>query len=142
MRSSFILALAAALASLAGTAAARAIPEGGLTQPDVVAPDGSAQIYTEFFGYRVAIVLFDCKGARCGSMQLAAAFSTQGKFDTAQMNEWNREKRWCRGYFDAVKDPWVEFDIDLTPGASYELLDDQLGVFKVCLADFVQKYGL
>jgi Putative bacterial sensory transduction regulator len=58
------------------------------------------------------------------------------------MNEWNRDKRWCRGYFDRVSDPWVEEDVDLTPGGTYELLNDSFATFRHCVDDFTSMYGL
>ncbi len=33
-----------------------------------------------------------------------------------------------RAYVDKVNDPWLEYDVDLTPGGSYELLKDEFGI--------------
>src|SRR5208282_5567130 len=125
-----------ALALMSATASARDIPVAGLSIQDVVTwlqgigytteivadKDGSSHIRSNYNGVKVGVYMFDCKNAVCGSLQFSAGWATHGKFDISQMNSWNRDKRWCRGYYDAENDPWVEKDVDLTPGGSYELL--------------------
>lgn len=86
--------------------------------------------------------MFDCKDDRCGSFQFSVGFATHGKFDVSHMNDWNRDSRWCRGYFDNVNDPWIEYDIDLTPGGTYELLDDEFATYRNSVSRFVKQYGL
>lgn len=106
--------------------------------------DGSQHVSTYYEGSKLGVYMFDCKGAdsTCGSLQFSMGWATHGKFDTSQMNLWNRDKRWCRGYFDTTNDPWVEMDVDLTPGASYETLTDQLKVFQQCVDLFRKMYQL
>jgi hypothetical protein len=48
------------------------------------------------------------------------------------------ENRWVRGYTDNVNDPWLQFDIDLTPGGTYEMLDDEFDIWKSQLSKFRQ----
>jgi hypothetical protein len=149
-------ALALVLISFAGTASARDVPAGGLTLDDVVAwlqsqgykaelvtdSDGKVHVSSASDGVKFGVYMFDCSGDHCGSIQFAAGFATHGKFDTSQMNAWNRGSRWARGYFDSTNDPWVEYDIDLTPGGTYELLDDEFATWRSTLARFVKQYGL
>ena len=153
----FLSAIALAFALVSGPAAARNIPAGGLTIDDVVqwlqgkgyqaeittGSDGSRHVSSTTSGTKFGVYMFDCNGGtRCASMQFSAGFSTHGKFDTSQMNDWNRDKRWCRGYFDKDGDPWVEFDIDLSPGGTYEMLDDEFTTYQKMLGLFMQRYNL
>jgi hypothetical protein len=139
-----------------GAAQAAGLPSGGLTRSEVSAwlagqgyvaqekasDDGSVHLTSSYGGVNVGVYMFDCKGDRCGSLQFSSGWATHGKFDTSQMNAWNRDKRWCRGYFDSVGDPWVEHDVDLTPGGTYELLGDEFQIFRKCVDDFRAKYSL
>jgi hypothetical protein len=75
-------------------------------------------------------------------MNFAAGFSTGGKFDVSQINDWNSNNRWCRAYYDNVNDPWLEMDINLSPGGTYESLNDQFKSFNGRLARFIDKYSL
>jgi hypothetical protein len=152
-----IAGAAAVILMMASSAAwAREIPTPGMTIDDVVswlqskgyqaqvetAADGTRHVMSLTGGVKFGVYLFDCKGDTCGSMQFSAGFTTHGKFDISRMNEWNRKKRWGRAYYDSVNDPWVEMDVDLTPGSSYELLDDELATWDTALAAFVTMYDL
>lgn len=149
------VALALALMS-AAAAAAKDIPAGGFTVADVAAwlqdqgyraqivtdKDGTKHVSSATSGVDFGVYLYDCKGERCGSIQFAAGWATHGSFDTARMNEWNRRNRWARGYYDDAKDPWLEYDIDLTPGGTYELLNDELATWNTSVTNFVKLYSL
>jgi len=137
-------------------ALAEDIPAGGLTMAEVVTwlqsqnyttqivpdTDGTKHVRIFYKGLKLGIYTYDCSGDRCGSLQLSAGWAMHGRFDVSRMNEWNRNKRWCRGYFDRVNDPWVEEDVDLTPGGTYELLNDSFATFRHCVDDFTSMYGL
>jgi hypothetical protein len=156
MRTRLIGIAALASALLITTAGAKDVPAAGLTLADLSTwitghgftpesikdNDGTFHLRVPMNGVKLGIYQFDCKAGVCGSMQFSAGWATHGKFDTAQMNAWNRDKRWCRGYYDAENDPWVELDVDLTPGGTYESLDDQFKVFQKCVANFQSQYGL
>ncbi|MGH7022164.1 MAG: YbjN domain-containing protein [Caulobacteraceae bacterium] len=156
MRTGIAGAAALALILCSGAAFARDLPAGGFTVADVVAwlqgagykaqvvtgSDGKTHVSSATDGVVFGVYMFDCKADRCGSMQFSAGFATHGKFDTSRMNEWNRDSRWARGYFDNVNDPWIEYDVDLTPGGTYELLDDEFATYRSSLARFIKLYGL
>jgi hypothetical protein len=152
-------AAAMALATLLapGPASAKDLPDGGFTTADVVAwlqasgdqaqlvpaHDGiDTHVQALVDGREFGVYMFDCKDDRCGSIEFSAGWPTHGTFDTSRMNKWNRENRWARGYFDTTNDPWVEMDVDLTPGGTYELLDDELGTWMTALKRFTDLYGL
>ena len=52
------------------------------------------------------------------------------------MNDWNRDNRWARAYVDKVNDPWLEYDVDLTPGGTYEMLNDEFAIWRDTLGRF------
>lgn len=155
MRIGFAGAAVLALMLSWGDAPAQTIPADGLTINDVVTwlqargypaqivnQDGKVHVRSQFGSSVFNIMMFDCKADRCGSLQFYAGFSTHGHFDTSRMNEWNRDERWARGYYDLQNDPWVEMDVDLTPGGTYELLNDELATYKGALTRFMTKYGV
>ena len=133
-----------------------AIPDGGFTIEDVVAwlqsagysakvvtaESGKRHIVSNTMGTPFNVFMGDCSGERCASLNLAAGFSTGGKFDISQINDWNNNNRWCRAYYDSVNDPWLEMDIDLWPGGTYESLDDQFAAWNTTLGRFIAKYSL
>ena len=156
MRAGLFTAGALAAALFAGGANATPIPDGGLTRAEVASwlqgqgyasepvadKDGTQHLLFMYQAAKVGVYMYDCSGDRCGSLQFSVGWATHGKFDISQMNRWNRDKRWCRGYFDDVNDPWVERDVDLTPGGSYEMLKDELfDVFKNCIINFKAMYN-
>lgn len=133
-----------------------AIPDGGLTIEEIVAwlqsagyvakvvtaENGKRHIVSNTQGTPFNVFMGDCKGERCASIELAAGFSTGGKFDFTQLNDWNNNNRWCRSYYDDVKDPWLEMDIDLSPGGTYESLNDQFAAWNNTLGRFIHQYSL
>ncbi|HEY1425777.1 MAG TPA: YbjN domain-containing protein [Caulobacteraceae bacterium] len=149
-------------AMLGGAAQATPIPSEGVTMAEIrgwlqglgYAPQeenstdtsvpgvAATHLTFDYQGVKLGVYLFDCKAGRCGSVQFASGWATHGKFDTSQMNHWNRSNRWCRGYFDSENDPWLEMDVDLTPGGSYELLNDNLATYRnACLGEFRKMYN-
>jgi Putative bacterial sensory transduction regulator len=149
-----IVAGAAALAlCLSSTpAVARDIPDGGLTLEQVAAwlqaagykaeiqtEGGKRNIYSGAEGNAFHISQYDCKGDVCGSLQFWVGFDTKGAFSTDRINTWNRENRWLRAYVDKVNDPWLEMDVDLTPGGTYENLSDEFAIWRDGLRRFKQK---
>jgi hypothetical protein len=150
------IAAALVLTLTPGAAIARDLPDGGMTVNDVVGwlqgigysaeivadKDGAQHVRTSVGGTNFGVYMFDCKDGRCGSIQFSAGFATHGAFDTSRMNQWNLDSRWARGYFDSVNDPWVEMDVDLTPGGTYELLNDELATWKGTLARFTNRFAL
>lgn len=132
------------------------IPDGGFTIEDIVAwlqsegysakvvieSDGDRHIVSNTQGSPCNVFLHDRKGDRGASIGIATGFTTNGKFDISQMNDWNSNNRWCRAYYDSVNDPWLVMDIDLWPGGTYESLRDQFGAWNNTLDRFIRKYDL
>jgi hypothetical protein len=155
MRIATVSAVLLVLLFWPGVAAAQSISADGLTANDVAAwlqgkgypaeigaDNGKLRVRSKLGNTTFSVMLFDCNGDRCGSLQFYAGFQTHGRFDTSRMNEWNRNQRWARGYFDASNDPWLEMDVDLTPGGTYELLNDEFATWKKVLTTFITNYSL
>ena len=148
--------LPAAPAAPQPPASMRPIPDGGLTIEEVSAwlegegyavkfvtgESGRPHIETNSQGFPLNIFLGNCKSERCASLELAAGFSTGGKFDVSQINGWNYDNRWCRAYYDDDKDPWLRMNIDLWPGGTYEALGARFETWNRTLGRFIDKYSL
>jgi hypothetical protein len=156
MRAAILAAAALAFMSASGAASAREVPAGGFTIDDIRAwlksdgfdstvindTDGKQHVRAMVDGVKLGVYPFDCKNGRCGSIQFSVGFDTHGKFDVSDMNRWNRDRRWCRGYFDKSNDPWIEMDVDLSPGGTYELLEDEFVTYRSAVTTFKQWYHL
>ena len=148
-------ALALCLAS-AATVQARSIPDEGITLDEVAAwlsdkgldakvtDDGNGHkiVSSSLDGVKFGVYMFDCKGDKCGSIQFAAGWPPNSKIAASRVNEWNRTKRWARAYLDPSNGLWLESDVDLTPGGTYELLDDNFATWKKTLDAFKEFFKL
>ncbi len=146
-------AAALALSFFSMPAVARDIPNGGLTLEQIAGwlqaagykaeirtePDGKRNIYSGAEGGGFHVSQYDCKGNICGSLQFWVGFDTKGAFTADRINNWNRDNRWVRAYVDKVNDPWLEMDVDLTPGGTYENLDDEFAIWRDALRRFKQQ---
>jgi hypothetical protein len=112
--------------------------------PAQVVTDSNGKKHVDSYvnGVKFGVYMFDCNGDNCGSIQFAAGFATHGGFNISRMNEWNHDNRWARGYYDDVNDPWCEMDVDLTPGGTYELLNDEFTTWKKVIDGFTTLYNL
>jgi hypothetical protein len=133
-----------------------AIPEGGLTLEEIVAwlqsggysakvvtrEDGKRHIESWSRGTLFNIFTPGCQSGRCASIELVFAFSSKGKFDVSKLNEWNSDVPWCKAYCDTVNDPCLDMDIALSPGGTFESLNDQFVSWGGVLAAFIDKYNL
>jgi Putative bacterial sensory transduction regulator/zinc-ribbon domain len=137
-------------------ASLHAIPDGGLTMEEVVAwlqsggyaakvvaaADGKRHIISNSHGTPFDIFTPGCLSGRCASIELVVAFSCKGRFDVSQLNAWNSEVPWCKAYYDSVNDPSLDMDIALSPGGTYESLNDQFMTWNTVLGRFIAKYDL
>jgi hypothetical protein len=140
---------------IGGAATAKDIPDGGLTMDETVAwlkdggfgadvqtnKDGTKSIHVSGEGEDFYVYMEDCKEDRCGSLELSAGFDTKGAFTADKINDFTSSNRWVRAYVDKTHDPWVEYDVDLTPGGTFELLHDQVGIWLQGLQDFRKFIG-
>lgn len=145
-----VYSVIAAFSLCAGAAAAKDLPTGGMTLGDVADwlssngyraeivtdHDGHRSVYSGTDGADFHVYMFDCKEDRCGSMQFSSGFSTKGALNAEKINEWDSGRRWGRAYVDKVNDPWIEYDVDLSPGGTYEMLNDEFAIWRETLVGF------
>src|ERR1700722_12858798 len=141
------LAAAAGLLALAAPAMARDLPTGGMTatelarwmgekgfpaqgKPNPTTP-GDQIVSSATDGINVDIYLYDCSGSgdarRCTSMQYAAGSTANASYNSTKVNEWNRTHRYIKAYLTASGALYGEYDLDVSPGCTYEMLEDCLG---------------
>lgn len=133
-----------------------AIPDGGLTMEEVVAwlqsggysakvvttENGKRHIVTNAHGVPFDIFTPGCESGRCSSIELVVSFACKGRFDVSKLNAWNRDVPWCKAYYDSVNDPSLDMDIALSPGCTYESLNDQFLIWNTVLGKFIAQYDL
>ena len=152
MRRIFIGTAVLALALTAAMAAAKDLPAGGMTGQDVAswlqsqgyraeigtADNGRPKVASATQGTNFYVHFYDCKNDRCASIQFVAGFSTSGAYSLEKENEWNAANRWITASMDKENDPWITQDIDLSPGGTYELLNDELKVWSDSVGRFMK----
>jgi hypothetical protein len=150
MKREFLMAMVLAFGLLPGAAGAKDLPAKGMTIDEVVSwlqgagymaqiqtgKDGVRNIYSSAEGTNFHIYFYDCKQDRCGSIQFSTGINTNGAFPAQRVNDWSAKSRWVRAYSDKVNDPWMEYDVDLTPGGTYELLNDEFAIWRNGLRRF------
>jgi hypothetical protein len=132
------------------------IPNGGLMLEEVIAwlqsggyaakvvtrEDGKRHIESWSSGTLFNIFTPGCQSGHCASLELVFAFSSKGKFDVSRLNEWNSDVPWGKAYYDTVNDPCLDMDISLSPGGTFESLNDQFATWNNILSNFIAKYNL
>jgi len=150
------LAATVGLLVIAAPAAARDLPAGGMTatelagwlrsdgytaqvKPDPTTP-GDQIVSTRTDGIDVDIYLYDCSGEgdarRCTSMQYAAGWAASSKYNLERVNSWNRGNRYIKAYLTASGGLFGEYDMDISPGGTYEMLNDELQNWRSVVVDF------
>jgi len=158
LKSRGLAACAAAMTVLAAAApaAARDLPDGGLTAteiaswlsqasyPSQVKPDpttpGDQIISTTIDGQDADIYLYDCSGdgdaRRCTSIQYVIGVAAKPSYTLEKVNEWNRKHRYIRAYLTTEGSLYGEYDLDVSPGGTYEMLDDCLDNWRRNVSNF------
>ena len=145
-----IIVAAAALALAAGPVAARDLPAGGLTRPEVAAwlqqhglqakihddSSGESIVSSTVGGVNFDIYFFACNADRCGSIQYAAGWTPLAAATPAAVALWNQKHRYARSYLDDHNNLWGEYDVDISPGGTWEQMDKSLDRWGSVIADF------
>ena len=95
-------------------------------------------------GYDALLFFYDDDPAQPGyeSLQLYAAFATDGRVSLQTVNDWNYNYRFAKVYLDDDLDPVLESDLDLAGGVDLEgalviFLQNYEAVFETFLAEVV-----
>ena len=158
----FAVCVVSALAALAlaGPALARDLPAGGMTATDIanwltqdsypsqVKPDpttaGDQIISTTIDGADTDIYLYDCSGdgdaRRCTSIQYVTGSAPDPRYTVERVNGWNVNHRYIRAYRTASGSLYGEYDLDVSPGGTYEMLEDSLQNWRSMIDDFTKYF--
>lgn len=146
------MGVAVAALALAGTAAARPLPEGGVTAQEVAEAlqakgykaeigrdqTGDPMITSAMEGSGFRVMFYDCENDRCAAIQFATAFDLDEGMDLSRINTWNRERRFGRAYLDDEMDPFIEYDVDLEVGATTEAIENAVAVWEAVAPAFMK----
>lgn len=150
MKLSACLAAAAMAVAVAAPAFAKDLPSGGLTREDVMnwlrdkgyaaemkydetAKDNYVSASSD--GVNWSVYLYGCTDNRCTSFQYSAGWS-DSNISEASLGVWNRVKRFIRAYRNSSNSVYGEYDFDLVPGGTWEMLDQSLDRWKTMLTNF------
>lgn len=150
-----IAAAACAVLLLAAPAAAKDLPADGLSPAEVAKwlidngfeaavsknDKGETYIKTSADDMTFEILFYDCKPERCLSMELLIGLELDKPMAADQFNAWNASKRYARIYPDEKGQPWFSYDINLSPGGTYEAMEDNYAIWVGLLPDFRKHVG-
>ena len=98
-------------------------------KPDPTTP-GDQIVSTSTDGISVDIYLYDRSGAgnarRCTSMQYASGWPSSSNYNLERVNGWNVAHRYIKAYLTSSGGLFGEYDLDLSPGGTFESLNDCL----------------
>jgi hypothetical protein len=163
MRRGRLVGLAAVLglALSAAPALAQDLPKDGMTAGEIaawlkrsgdaaaVAPDtttpGDQIVSTVIDGVDVDIYLYQCAGEgdarRCRSIQYATGWSPRAGLTVERANAWNASNRYIKAYITAKGSLYGEYDLDVSPGGTFAMLDDSLDNWRGMLTEFKKFFG-
>jgi Putative bacterial sensory transduction regulator len=149
------LIVAGAFSAFSGTASAqmvearnpstvvRALQNGGYKAILTKDSTGDPKIESSSSGAKFIINFYGCTDNKdCRTLTFYAGWTSK---DTSmnQMNEWNKSKRFSRGYIDKDGDPVMEFDLDLDDGGmSEQLFIDNVEFWEFSIGNFKKRIGL
>lgn len=157
-----VAAVAIMFLGASAPALASPLPDGGMTatelatwltaagyaadvKPDTTTP-GDQIVSTKLDGVNVDIYLYGCGGEgdarRCTSMQYAAGWSPSSAYSLDRTNEWNRTHRYIKAYLSKGNSLYGEYDLDLTPGGTFEMLNGTMANWRTNAGEFKTFFGL
>lgn len=139
-----------ALTLVSQSAVAADLPAGGLTRQEVadwlgrhsLTPtihndsEGRSIVSSAVSGVNFDIYFLDCAGDRCAAIQYAAGWTPLAGGTPDHVNQWNRDHRNIRAYLDSHNNVFGEYDIDISPGGSWEQMDQGLNRWSNAVAAF------
>ena len=76
--------------------------------------------------------------ARCprNALRAAVRWPASSNYNLEKVNGWNLGHRYIKAYLTAKGGLFGEYDLDLSPGGSYEMLNDCLQNWRSVVVDF------
>jgi len=99
---------------------------------------GDPKIDSSSQGVNWSIWFYDCTNNRdCRSIQYAASFDLSDGISPNVLNDFARENRYGRVYYDQEFNPYIELDANLAGGVSRANFIDTLQTWGIVLGDFL-----
>lgn len=120
-----------------------ALQDGGYSAKLGTDNVGDPMITSSVGGTSFQIYFYNCTDNRdCATVQFHSGYDLSSSPTLESMNEWNKSKRFGRGYLDDEGDPILEMDIDLDDGGVSPLLFiDNIEFWTSVLSDFEKLIG-
>lgn len=101
-------------------------------------PAGDVMLTSRLEGISFDVYFYGCgKNVPCDSIQFSAGFDMPNGLTPAQINEWNRDRRYGKVYVDDQGDPYIEYDINLDgDGVGAKNFDTSLEIWHSLINDF------
>lgn len=156
MKKFFALAAIAAGAFSASSAFAYPFQDGGITAQDVAGVlqskgyqaqvgtdnDGDPKISSSTDGVKFTVFFYGCNHTpRCTSITFQAGFHLEGGFSVTKINDWNKDKRFLKGWLDNVNDPYTEMDVDTEHGFTSQALATYIDDWAAGIPEFKNYIG-
>ena len=145
------LSVAAAALAQATAAFAAPIPDGGVTAAEIAGvmqakgfkaqitkdSDGDPMIVSGVDGTTFRVLFYTCKPTkRCAAIEFASGFDLKSGLTLEQINSWNSNNRFGRGYLDDEMDPILHMDVAVEHGATTEGVANALTVWSTLVPAF------
>jgi hypothetical protein len=99
----------------------------------------SRYIRTAMSGYKVGIYFYDCNDDGCAALQFSTLFDKAPNLTVHAANDWNRQHRYARAYFDASDESFLfEYDFVVT-GVTPAFIKDNLSLYEGQLGKLVKE---
>jgi len=140
----------AACAFAAAPVAAADLPDGGMTASEVaswlrsngytaeLSPDttqpGFQIVKSHSDSVNWDVYFYSCESGRCAHIEYVVGWT--GTMDQSKITEWNHNHQFIRAYLDDKGEPFGEYDVDISPGGTYAMLDQSLKRWRQKLVEF------
>jgi Putative bacterial sensory transduction regulator len=120
----------------------RALQAGGYKAILTKDSTGDPKIESASSGAKFIINFYGCTNNKdCRTLTFYAGWNSSTT-SMSQMNDWNKNKRFSRGYIDKDGDPVMEFDLDLDDGGMSEaLFIDNVEFWELSMGNFKKHIG-
>jgi hypothetical protein len=121
----------------------RALQENGYAAKLGTDKLGDPMITSGVSGTSFQIFFYNCTDHKaCATVNFYSSYKLDKPTSLEKMNEWNRSKRFARGYIDKENNSVLEMDVDLDDGGlSSALFIDNIEFWASILADFERHIG-
>ena len=104
---------------------------------------GDPMVSSSAGGYKFVVFFYGCTdGADCNSIQFQSSFTSDDEVEASVLNDWNKNFRFTKAYFDDDNDPTIVMDLTMGEGGiSEDIFKDAITLWEARLATFAGKIG-